>query len=401
MKRWLLMAAVLMAAAGVLGLAVAASGVMPITASGGHFAITERLLIFAKQRSVATHTLGEPSPALGDPSAVLKGAGHFESACRPCHGAPDLARQPRVARSMLPPPPNLSERAPEWQPRELFYIVKHGIKMTGMPAWPSLVRDDEVAAMVAFLAVLPRLDADGYRRLVHGGGDASTPAPAAANAGGPSDVTEGAAVPGAGLADETARPSGEPLGALVGGAHPPRSIVETCGRCHGLDGRGRGNAAFPALAGQSESYLRAALDAYASDRRQSGMMQPLAASLHAEEWAEVAAYYSRLPRRSGDARVKNGEDAAAVERGRIIAERGAPERRLPSCSDCHGPGPGPREPDMPRLAGQYADYILLQLELFAAGHRGGGPRAHLMDSVAPRMSREQMRDVAAYYASLR
>ena len=56
---------------------------------------------------------------------------------------------------------------------------------------------------------------------------------------------------------------------------------------------------------------------------------------------------------------------------------------------------------MPRLAGQYADYILLQLELFAAGHRGGGPRAHLMDSVAPRMSREQMRDVAAYYASLR
>lgn len=396
MKPWLLMAGVLMAAAGALGLAVAASGIIPVAASSGHFAITERLLIFAKQRSVATHTLGEPSPLLGEPSAVLKGAGHFESACRPCHGAPDLERQPRVARSMLPPPPSLSERAPEWQPRELFYIVKHGIKMTGMPSWPSQVRDDEVAAMVAFLAVLPGLDADGYRRLVHGAArEGSERAPGAGREG-----TSDGATPGAALGEDGARPSGEPLGALVGGAHPPRSIVETCGRCHGLDGRGRGNAAFPSLAGQSESYLRAALEAYATDRRQSGMMQPLAAALDPDEWREVVEYYGRLPRRAAHAAAA-GEDAAAVERGRTIAERGAPERRVPSCSDCHGPGPGPREPDMPRLAGQYAEYLVLQLELFAAGHRGGGPRAHLMDAVAPRMSREQMRDVAAYYASLR
>lgn len=403
MKRWLLMAAVLMAAAGALGLAGAASGIIPITASGGHFAITERLLIFAKQRSVATHTLGEPSPPLGEPSAVLKGAGHFESACRPCHGAPDLARQPRVARGMLPPPPNLSERAPEWQPRELFYIVKHGIKMTGMPAWPSLVRDDEVAAMVAFLSVLPGLDADGYRRLVHGApGDASAREPGERE---PGEGRPSGGAAGGTWADESARPSGEPLGALVGGAHPPRSIIETCGRCHGVDGRGRGNAAFPALAGQSERYLLTALEVYASDRRHSGMMQPLAAALDPDEWREVAEYYSRLPRRAGDAAENAGDGGGkardAVERGRVIAERGAPERRLPSCSDCHGPGPGPREPDMPRLAGQYADYIVLQLELFAAGHRGGGPRAHLMESVAPRMSREQMHDVAAYYASLR
>jgi len=391
MKRWWITAAILLAAGGALGLAVAASGLIPITASSGHFAITERLLIFAKQRSVATHTLGEPSPPLGEPSAVLKGAGHFESACRPCHGAPDLARQPRVARSMLPPPPNLSQRAPEWQPRELFYIVKHGIKMTGMPAWPSLVRDDEVAAMVAFLNVLPGLDAAGYRRLVFGAsgeGGAAEEARAA---------PAGDAAPGEGLAAQSARPSGEPLGALVGGAHPPRSVTETCARCHGLDGRGRGNAAFPALAGQSERYLLTALEVYANDRRASGLMQPLAAALSPDDWREVAEYYSWLQPRAGDP----GGDASAIERGRIIAERGAPERRLPSCSDCHGPGPGPREPAMPKLAGQYADYLVLQLELFAAGHRGGGPRAHLMDAVAPRLSREQMRDVAAYYASLR
>jgi cytochrome c553 len=446
MKRYLITAAVLAAVGAVLGLIVAASGIMTITASAGHFAITERFLIFAKQRSVATHTLGTPAPPLGEPSAVLKGAGHFESACRPCHGAPDLPRQPRVARGMLPPPPNLSERAPSWQPEELFYIVKHGIKMTGMPAWPSLVRDDEVSAMVAFLAVLPGLDAAGYRQLVHG--PAAQPAPAEPGDEASDEATPGEARPSGeplgalvGSADEPgqaspgeARPSGEPLGALVGSAHPPRSITETCGRCHGLDGRGRGNAAFPALAGQTSSYLLTALEAYATDRRQSGMMQPLAAALGPQEWRQIADYYSRLPRRRGEANdstegkagVRGGvggggangggangggakgggangagaPDEAAVERGRLIAERGAPERRLPSCSDCHGPGPGPHKPDIPTLAGQYAGYIELQLQLFAAGHRGGGNHAHLMDEVAPRMSREQMHDVAAYYASL-
>jgi cytochrome c553 len=262
MKRSWVSAGLLLGALAALGLAVAASGVIPVTASSGHFALTERLLVFAKQRSVATHTLGVSAPPLGEPSAVLKGAGHFESACRPCHGAPDLPRPPRVARAMLPPPPNLSERAPAWQPEELFYIVKNGIKMTGMPAWPSLVRDDEVEAMVAFLSVLPSLDAEGYRRLVHGAGTA----PAAA----------------------VAKSSAEPLGALLGSEHPPRVVSESCARCHGLDGRGRGNAAFPALAGQSQRYLLAALEAYASDRRQSGVMQPLAAALGPDELREVS-----------------------------------------------------------------------------------------------------------------
>jgi cytochrome c553 len=52
------------------------------------------------------------------------------------------------------------------------------------------------------------------------------------------------------------------------------------------------------------------------------------------------------------------------------------------------------------LAAQHADYLLLQLELFAKGTRGGSPRAHLMAAVAPRMTRQQMQDVALYYASL-
>src|SRR5688572_8981643 len=124
MKRWLITAAVLMALLGAGGLLAAASGIIPITASSGHLAITEWLLAFSKRRSVATHTLGKEPPSLADPALLLKGAGHFEAGCRPCHGAPDLPRLPRVPQAMLPPPPNLSVVAPSYQPEELFYIVK-------------------------------------------------------------------------------------------------------------------------------------------------------------------------------------------------------------------------------------------------------------------------------------
>jgi cytochrome c553 len=406
MKRWLISVAVVLALLGVGGLLAAVSGLVPIAASSGHFAITEWFLQFSKQRSVATHTLGEEPPRLDDPALLLKGAGHFEAGCRPCHGAPDLPRLPRVPRAMLPPPPNLALVVPEYAPEELFYIVKHGIKFTGMPAWPSQVRDDEVAAMVAFLVALPQLDAAAYRRLVHGepaGGDASSAA--------------------------------EPLDPLAGVEHAPRAVVASCGRCHGKDGRGRGNAAFPALAGQRETYLVLALEAYAADRRQSGVMQPSAAVLGADEMREIAAYYSRLPARrargtapaKGDAAASRpatsdpvssdpvssdpvssdavssdavSRDPAALARGRDIVERGVPDRRVPSCSDCHGPGLALEGAAAPVLAGQYADYLVLQLQLFARKERGGSERAHIMDEVAPRMTDAQMHDVAAYYESI-
>jgi hypothetical protein len=70
---------------------------------------------------------------------------------------------------MLPSPPDLSTAVRDWRDRELFWIVKHGIKYTGMPAWVAAQRDDEVWAIVAFLRRLPTLDAAGYRELALGG----------------------------------------------------------------------------------------------------------------------------------------------------------------------------------------------------------------------------------------
>ena len=364
-KRWLLRGLVVVAVLGTAAFITVVAGLVPVKASAGHWAVTSWFLHFAMRRSVATHTIGLELPSLDDPVLVIKGAGHFEIGCRPCHGSPELPN-PRVTRAMLPPPPYLPQRIAAWTPEQLFYIVKHGVKMTGMPAWPSQQRDDEVHAMVAFLNKLPELDVAGYRRLVHG------------------EAAEAARVP---------LPELRSPGGLVGAART------SCGRCHGVDGLGRGVGAFPTLAGQTEEYLAASLQAYAGDKRASGMMQPIAAALSGDEVQELAAYYSGL---RGDARPSRAApaDRAAIARGEVIVTRGVPSQDVPSCQDCHGPGPKPRNPAYPRHAGQYADYLVLQLELFRDGRRGGSRYEHIMRPIAGRMTGDQMRDAALYYETL-
>ena len=347
---------------GILGILVVVSGIVPIKASSGHWAITEWFLHFSMKRSVSTHSLGTEVPSLDDPAMVLKGAGHYEIGCRSCHGSPSMP-QPRIAQQMTPQPPFLPPEIPKWESEELFYIVKHGVKFTGMPAWPSLVRDDEVWAMVAFLRKLPGLSAEEYQRLIR-----------------------------------AEAPAAEPMQKMITPTTVPESVIRSCVPCHGADGLGRGTGAFPKLAGQRIEYLRNALAAYASGARNSGIMQPIAASMKTNEIEEVAQYYSSLAAPAANA--QPFADAAAVERGRQIAEHGNAAKRLPSCVDCHGPTGWQHKPAYPRLAGQYPEYLLLQLELFKNGKRGGSAYSHIMQQVAQRLEPQEMRDVAAYFGSL-
>lgn len=352
----LLIGAVILALAAASAL-VAVSGVVPVKASAGHWRVTERLLLFSMRRSIWTHSLFIETPELGDPALVLKGAGHFETSCRACHGSPG-STQSRIARGMLPRPPELPSRIVGRRPRELFYVIKHGVKLTGMPAWPSQRRDDEVWAMVAFLRRLPELDEAAYRRLVHG-----EEAPAA------------------------------PKRTVASTQEIPTAVTQTCARCHGGDGLGRGSSAFPKLAGQRRDYLQNALEAYAGGARHSGIMEPIAAGLSTAAIRGLAAYYSSLPAPAASPR---GRDPA-IERGRAIAGGAAPGRRVPSCLECHGPG---GKPAYPSLSGQPAGYLRLQLELFKDGRRGGSSYAHLMEPVVARLTPGQIEDAALFFESL-
>jgi cytochrome c553 len=364
-KRWGLVAAALAALAAVGGLIVVVSGVVPMKASSGHWTITEAFLQFAKRRSIATHTLGTGVPPLDDPALILKGAGHYDFGCRPCHGSPAL-EQPVVAEAMLPRPPDLRDSVARYDEAALFYIVKHGLKFTGMPAWPALERDDEVWAMVAFLVRLPNLSPTDYEQLV-------APAP-------------------------TERETNVPFADLLPPRDTPEVIVDSCARCHGLSGGGRGTGAFPRLAGQRPAYLEASLRAFASQERHSGVMAPIAAALAPAEISAVAGYYSRLDETPVSPQAQEPTDAAT--RGAAIATRGVPERLVPPCEKCHGPAGPERNPIYPQLAGQYASYIELQLTLFQSRSRGGTEYHEIMERVAANLTPDDMRAVAEYYGRL-
>lgn len=349
----------LVAAAGVLGMAVAWSGVIGVAASSGHWAVTDWFLHWVMQNSVRTYSLGITAPDLDGPAMVRRGAGHYATGCAPCHGAPGEPQNPVVLRQ-TPPPPTLDDPA-KWRDRELFWIVKHGVKFTAMPAWVSGDRDDEVWSVVAFLRAMPGMAPDAYRALAFG---AEVP------------PRQGAAAGLAGLS--------QPLG----------TALADCARCHGRDGLGHGDGAFPILAGQGEAYLREALAAYADGRRHSGIMRPAAARVSPEARAELAAHYAAQPR--GPAAEA---DAALAEAGAAIAGQGLPAQGVPACLSCHDGAARARNPSFPSLDGQPADYLANQLRLWRDDARGGGPYTHLMRLVARGLEPGQVDAVAAYFAT--
>ncbi len=366
MKRCFLWLLAIALALPILGFLVAASGIVPVNASGGHWAITTWLLEFSMSRSVDTHSRGIEPPPLDDQGLVIHGAVRYDIGCAPCHGRPGL-EHPRIAQALLPRPPYLPKVIHEWEPRELFYITKHGVKFTGMPAWPTQHRDDEVWAMVAFLQQFPTLDEPEYRRL--------------------------AAIPGHRASEAEPRVLEQTASAESASA----PVLATCIRCHGPDGLGRGYDVFPVLAGQSAEYLALSLEAYRSGARPSGTMGPVVAGLDARDLELLAQHYAeQSPGPTAPPMPGDGQ----IERGRTIATEGLPSDRIAACSECHGPADHGLNPAYPSLAGQPMSYLISQLELFKSGVRGGGESAHLMLDVAPRLTAEQIEDVARYYSSL-
>ena len=354
------------AAAGALGLGAAlmvVSGVVPIKASSGHWWITARFLDFAKMQSVRTHSLGIQPPPLEEEAHAIRGAAHYMIGCELCHGGPDSGVPP-VAAAMTPPPPELTgEGLSRFTSEQLFSIVKHGIKFTGMPGWPVQRRDDEVWAIVAFLRRMPNLDSAEYRTLASG--DAGT------------------------------SPDAAPHLPPAEAAAPPRAVRDLCWRCHGVDGTGRGPGAFPSLAGQRAPYLYASLRAFADRTRLSGTMNQVAAGLSDSAMREVAIYYEGLPGRAAEAPA----DSAATIRGASISIQGVPDRDIPACAECHGPSDLPKNPAYPALASQHAPYLRLQLELLQQRRRGGSPSVNLMHVFVDRLRPEHIQDVTMYYAA--
>jgi mono/diheme cytochrome c family protein len=151
-----------LAAIGLIGGVMAYSGLYNVAATQPHGPVVEELLRSAMRRSVARHASGLAAPDLTDEARVADGLGHYGAMCEVCHGAPEGAASD-VAQGLYPRPPQFAEQELHWTDEELFWITKHGIKMTGMPGFGSTHEDEALWSIVAAVQRLPELDSAAYR----------------------------------------------------------------------------------------------------------------------------------------------------------------------------------------------------------------------------------------------
>lgn len=147
------------------GIGIAYSGLFDVSASSPHSGPVNWLLSTASHASIKRRASDVAVPDLSDDELVRAGASDFDAMCVGCHGAPgqDAAA---VGQGLNPPAPDLAESAAHMSAAELFWVTKHGIKMTGMPAWGATHDDDALWPVVAFMAMLPELGADSYQALL-------------------------------------------------------------------------------------------------------------------------------------------------------------------------------------------------------------------------------------------
>lgn len=111
--------------------------------------------------SVIHHAAEVGSPPAFGPADVRRGLALYRQRCEVCHGGPGVARQGWVA-GMSPSPPYLVDAARQWRPRELYFIISRGVKMSAMPAWSPTLSPGDMWAVVAFLEKLPTMSPRDY-----------------------------------------------------------------------------------------------------------------------------------------------------------------------------------------------------------------------------------------------
>ncbi|MCB8839765.1 cytochrome c [Aurantimonas sp. VKM B-3413] len=170
-----------------------------------------------------------------------------------------------------------------------------------------------------------------------------------------------------------------------------------CASCHGEHGEGQPEGPFPRLAGINAHYLVQQLQDFASGKRASDLMGPIAMALSDSQMNAVATYYAKQsPPKAAE---PDPIDEAAITAGETLAERGDWTRGLPGCAQCHGPGGVGVGSSFPKLAGQSMEYITGQLKAWQDKQRANDPLG-LMANVAFKLSDKDVTAVASYYASL-
>jgi cytochrome c553 len=171
----------------------------------------------------------------------------------------------------------------------------------------------------------------------------------------------------------------------AGDAEEGKKKFFTCAGCHAFEGYSNAvpNYPVPRIGGQHAEVVLAALEAYKKGDRQHGSMQGNANSWSQRDLEDIAAYVSKK-RLASENNPLTGNPAAGKAKA---AESG--------CEGCHGEEEGKSTAPNPRLAGQYEAYLVRALKDYKKGSR----KNPIMNGMAGMLSEQEMKDVAAYYAS--
>jgi cytochrome c553 len=172
-----------------------------------------------------------------------------------------------------------------------------------------------------------------------------------------------------------------------------QKTVETCGTCHGVNGRSV-SPTFPNLAGQQAPYLELQLKSFKDQSRADpdaqAYMWGMASQLSDATISVLAGYFAAQPAAPG-----RGGNSALIAQGKHLFEEGVPARQIPPCASCHG-AHGEGMATFPRLAGQHAPYLLKQLLVIQSVLR----TAPVMHGVIKDLTKDQMQAIVAYLESI-
>lgn len=135
---------------------VIASGVINFAATVKPSNTEAAFAKFAVGRSMAWRVSNQANPHQGDELAISAGFHHYADTCLPCHGAPGVPPK-EFAKGLNPAAPKLSDSLNKLSDAQIFWIIKNGIRMTGMPALGPTHSDADIWKIVAFVRYLPGL----------------------------------------------------------------------------------------------------------------------------------------------------------------------------------------------------------------------------------------------------
>jgi mono/diheme cytochrome c family protein len=139
------------------------SGIYNIGADNHHTAIVLAIVERLRERSIAVRSSAIAVPALDDASRVEAGGARYAALCVGCHLAPGVSRSD-LRPGLYPHPPDLAQ-VEVVDAQRAFWTIKHGIKMSAMPAWEKSLDDATIWDIVAFVRKLPAMTPEQYRRL--------------------------------------------------------------------------------------------------------------------------------------------------------------------------------------------------------------------------------------------